>query len=606
MVPRFRVILSRHSMIRRPQRAALTALAGALLSISTLSVARAGAKGAHPHPQPYPEPYLGEQPARARHGMVVSVQHLASDAGLDTLRAGGNAVDAAVATAFALAVAHPIAGNLGGGGFLLLRTHDGHATFIDFREKAPLAATENMYLDAQGNVIPDASVVGYRSIATPGSVAGLVYAERKYGRLGLKRAMAPAIKLAAEGYELTAEEAHELAEPDLARFAESKRIFQRDGRLYKEGEVFRQPELARTLERIAADPEDFYHGKMARELVEELKKGGALLTLEDMARYRVVERAPMVGTFHDYTILSAPPPSSGGVVLISALNILEGYDLARLGDRSPAAMHLIVEAFRRAYMDRAEYMGDPDYNPMPVAKLTAKPYAAAWRGSIAAEAATPSAELHRPQGFLPAAPRTAGRRRAESNDTTHLSVVDGEGNAVALTTTLNDSFGSRVTALGFLLNDEMDDFAVKMGVPNLYGLIQGPADAIAPGKRPLSAMTPTIVLENGRLRYVLGSPGGSRIISTVANIFLSAAEFGLNIQQAVDAPRFHHQYLPDTLYLEPGFSPETIAGLRAQGYKLDIKNRHWSNGECIAVDAKTGELEGGQDQRSHYGKAAGY
>jgi len=539
--------------------------------------------------------------------MVVSVHHLAADAGLGILRQGGNAVDAAVATGFALAVVHPIAGNLGGGGFLLFRTHDGRATFIDFREKAPLGATEDMYQDEHGNVIPDASVVGYRSIATPGSVAGLVYAERKYGRLDLKRVMAPAIKLAEDGFELTAEEAHELADPDLAAFPQSKRIFQRDGQLYKEGEIFRQPQLARTLRRIVADPDDFYHGRMARELVDELKKGGSLLTLEDLAQYTVVERAPITGSFHNYTILSAPPPSSGGIVLVSALNILEGYDLAKLGDRTAASMHLIAEAFRRAYMDRAEYLGDPDYNPIPVAELTSKKYADAWRAGIAAGAATPSAALVRPAGFLPPAPATAGRP-LESNHTTHYSVVDNEGNAVAVTTTLNDNFGSRVTAgsLGFLLNDEMDDFAVKLGVPNLYGLIQGPADAIAPGKRPLSAMTPTIVLQNGKLRYVLGSPGGARIISTVANIFLSAAEYGLNIQQAVDAPRFHHQYLPDKLYLEPGFAPGVVDGLRAQGYELEIGNAHWSNGECIAIDPKTGELEGGQDHRSHFGKAAGY
>jgi gamma-glutamyltranspeptidase/glutathione hydrolase len=465
-----------------------------------------------------------------------------------------------------------------------------------------------MYLDAHGNVIPEASEVGYRSIATPGSVAGLVYAEHKYGRLGLKRVIAPAIKLASVGFELTAEEAHELSDPDLAKFPESKRIFQRDGELYKEGEVFRQPELARTLERIATDPEDFYHGRMAHELVDELHKGGALLTLDDLAQYKVVERAPIVGSFHNYTILSAPPPSSGGIVLLSALNILENYDLAHLGDRTAASIHLIAEAFRRAYMDRAEYLGDPDYNHIPVTELTSKKYATAWRAGITADAATPSAELMRPHGFLSPAPTTAGRPRAESNDTTHFSVVDNQGNAVAVTTTLNDSFGSRVTAgsLGFLLNDEMDDFAVKMGVPNMYGLIQGPADAIAPGKRPLSAMTPTIVLENGKLRYVLGSPGGARIITTVANIFLSAAEYGLNIQQAVDAPRFHHQYLPDKLYLEPGFSQETLDGLREHGYTLEIKDRHWSNGECIAIDQKTGELQGGQDHRSRYGKAAGY
>ena len=580
-------------------------LTGAALCFSALTVAaQEGTKNVIP--------YLTEQPVRAQHGMVVSVHHLASDAGVEVLREGGNAVDAAVATGFALAVVHPAAGNLGGGGFLLLRTHDGHSTFIDYREKAPLAATETMYQDAQGNIVPEtslhSSVIGYRSIATPGSVSGMVYAERKYGKLGLARVMAPAIKLATDGFVLSEEEAGELSDSDLAKFPDSKRIFQRDGHLYKEGEVFSQPELARTLQRIANDPDDFYHGKMAHELVDELRKGGALLTLDDLAQYNVVERAPVTGSYHNYTVISAPPPSSGGIVLLSALNILEGYDLAKLGDRSAQSIHLIAEAYRRAYMDRADYLGDPDYNDIPTAALTAKPYAAAWRASIDLSSATPSASLVRPAGFLPAAPKTAGRRKPESHDTTHYSVVDAVGNAVSVTTTLNDSFGSHVTAgsLGFLLNDEMDDFASKMGVPNMFGLIQGPANAIAPGKRPLSSMTPTIVLEDGKLRYVLGSPGGARIITTVANIFLSAAEGGLNIQQAVDAPRFHHQYQPDKLYLEPGFAPETLAGLRKMGYTLSIKDGHWSNGECIAVDPKTGELEGGQDHRSHYGKAAVY
>src|SRR5579863_1365737 len=367
--------------------------------------------------------YHGEQPVRARHGMVVSVHHLASDAGLQILQQGGNAVDAAVATGFALAVVHPIAGNLGGGGFLLLRTHDGKSTFIDYREKAPMAATETMYQDAKGNFIPDASVTGYRSIATPGSVAGMVYAERKYGKLGLKRVLEPAIRLASDGFELTAEEAHELTDHDLARFADSKRIFQRDGNLYKAGETFKQPELARTLERIAADPDDFYHGKMARELIDDLKKGGALLTLDDLAQYKVVERKPVVGTFHDYTVISAPPPSSGGVVLVSALNILEGYDLAKLGDRSPEYVHLLIEAYRRAYMDRSDYLGDPDYNEIPVGQLIAKKYAESWRAGILPDHATPSASLKRPEGFLPPAPSTAGKRH-ESPDTTHYSVVD--------------------------------------------------------------------------------------------------------------------------------------------------------------------------------------
>ena len=582
----------------------LIAVVNAALFLATLSSAQEGTKNLIP--------FMDEQPVRAQHGMVVTVHHLASDAGVEVLRAGGNAIDAAVATGFALAVVHPAAGNLGGGGFMLVRTHDGHATFIDYREKAPLAATESMYQDSQGNVLPaenlQSSVIGYRSIATPGSVAGLVYAERKYGKLGLARVMAPAIKVAAEGFVLTDEEAKELTDSDLAKFPDSKRIFQRDGQLYKEGETFRQPELARTLQRIATDPDDFYRGKMAHELIDELKKGGALLTLDDLAQYTVVERTPVTGSFHNYTVISAPPPSSGGIVLLSALNVLEGFDLTKLGDRTAQSIHLITEAYRRAYMDRADYLGDPDYNDIPTAALTAKPYAEAWRATIQADAATPSATLVRPAGFLPGPPKTAGRRKPESHDTTHYSVVDGEGNAVSVTTTLNDVFGSHVTAgsLGFLLNDEMDDFASKMGVPNMFGLIQGPANAIAPGKRPLSSMTPTIILEDGKLRYVLGSPGGARIITTVANIFLSAAEDGLNIQQAVEAPRFHHQYQPDKLFLEPGFSPDAIAGLKKMGYSLSIRDGHWSNGECIAVDPKSGELMGGQDHRSHYGKAAGY
>jgi len=557
-------------------------------------------------------PWQDEQPVRARHGMVVSVHHLASDAGLEVLRQGGNAVDAAVATGFALAVVHPAAGNLGGGGFMLVRLADGKSTFIDYREKAPLSATETMFQDAKGNVLPasslNSSVIGYRSIATPGSVAGLVYAERTYGRLDLARVMAPAILLAKNGFPLTDEEAQGLADPDLAKFSDSYRIFQRDGHLYTAGEVFKQPELARTLARIAADPDDFYHGKLAEELIAELKKGGALLTLDDLAQYNVVEREPLLGTFHNFTILSAPPPSSGGVVLLSALNILEGYDLAKLGDRSPAWLHLATEAWRRAYMDRTDYLGDPDYNTIPVAELTSKKYAEAWRKGIDLRLATPSAKLVRPAGFLPPPPATAGTRRPESPDTTHYSVVDNDGNAVSVTTTLNDLFGSHVTSgtLGFVLNDEMDDFAAKMGVPNMFGLIQGPANAIAPGKRPLSSMTPTIVLEDGKLRYVLGTPGGGRIISVVGNIFLYAAGGGLNIQQAVDAPRFHHQYMPDKLYLEPGFSKATLDALRAQGYTLVLKDGHWSNGECIAIDPKTGELLGGQDHRGHYGKAAGY
>ena len=550
-------------------------------------------------------PQTGE-PVRAPHAMVVTVHHLATDAGVEVLKEGGNAVDAAVAVGFALAVVHPGAGNIGGGGFMLVHERDGRNIFIDYREKAPLAATANMYLDAQGNVIHNASIVGNKAIGVPGSCAGLVYAEKKYGRLTLEKVMAPAIRLAADGFVLTEEEAADLHDNVLTGFPASRQIFQRDGNFYSTGDTFRQPELAETLRRIAANPADFYHGAMARQIAAAIQAGGGLITAEDLARYTVKEREPIIGAYHGYTVVSAPPPSSGGIVLMELLNILEGFNLDPLGDRTPPEMHLIAESFRRAYMDRSNYLGDPDYVHIPVEQLISKKYAEAWRAGILSDKASSSASLERPAGFLPPPPTMADVRQ-EPGDTTHYSVMDADGDAVAVTTTLNNWYGSGVTVpgLGFLMNDEMDDFAAKQGVPNMFGLIQGPANAIAPGKRPLSSMTPTIVLKNGKVSMVLGSPGGARIITTVANIFLSVADEGLNIQQAVDAPRFHHQDLPDVLYLEDGFPQATIQGLRSEGYTVRAGG-HWSNGECIAVDPKTGMLEGGQDHRSHYGKAAGY
>ena len=547
---------------------------------------------------------------RARHAMVVTVHHLATDAGVEILKTGGNAVDAAVAVGFALAVVHPIAGNLGGGGFMLIHQHDGRNLFIDYREKAPLAVTPNMYLDAKGDVIPDESIVGYKAIGVPGSVAGLVHAEKAYGKLSLAKVMKPAIRLAADGFVLSPEEAGEMRDVLLSKFPASRHIFQRDGNFYRAGEVFRQPELAETLRRIEANPDDFYHGVMAREIAAAVRLGGGLITTGDLARYTVKEREPVVGAYHGYEIVSAPPPSSGGVALVELLNILDGYKLTSLGDRTALEMHLIVEAFRRAYLDRGDYLGDPDYVKIPVEQLISKKYAEAWRKTIDpaghGASATPSQDLRRPAGFLPPPP-TMRDVREESVDTTHYSVMDADGDAVAVTTTLNNSYGSGVTLprLGFLLNDEMDDFASKQGVPNMFGLIQGPANAIAPGKRPLSSMTPTIILKNGKVAMVLGSPGGGRIITTVANIFLSVADERLNIQQAVDAPRFHHQFLPDVLDLEPGFSEHTQQALRTMGYSLKVGGR-WSDGECIAVDPTTGELEGGQDHRHHYGLAKGY
>ncbi len=603
-------------------------------------------------------------PIHAQHAMVVSIHHDATDAGVAMLRAGGNAVDAAVAVGFALAVVYPTAGNIGGGGFMLIRPGGAGSLnkgseikphFLDYREKAPAAASANMYLDAAGNVTPKMSTVGSKASGVPGSVAGLTYAEKTYGRLGLKKVMEPAIKLAREGFVLSADEARTMHSSVLTQFSESKRIFQRDGNFYQAGDTFKQPELARTLERIAADPDDFYKGKLAEEIAAFEKSSGGLITAADLAAYQVKEREPLVGQYRGLEVLTSPPPSSGGIVLLEILNILQGYNMKSLPypvppmgpsmDRSPAQVHTLAEAFRRAYMDRGDYLGDPDFNTMPLKQMADPAYAAAWRRTIDPVKATPSATLKRPEGFMPEPPKVPSPPTYESHETTHFSVVDADGNAVSSTYTLNFGFGSGVTVagLGFLLNDEMDDFASKMGVPNGFGLIQGPANAIAPGKRPLSSMTPTIVSEApicvisgggqnpperpgapmtfrerkdcypGHVRLVLGTPGGSTIITTVANDLISIVDNGLDIQQAADAPRFHHQYLPDVLQFEKSFPVDVVNAMKATGYttrreaEFDEKSAGvWGDSELIARDPKTGELTGGQDKRHHFGKAAGY
>jgi gamma-glutamyltranspeptidase/glutathione hydrolase len=563
--------------------------------------------------------FTATHPVHAQHAMVVSVHELASQAGVEILQAGGNAVDAAVATGFALAVVHSPAGNIGGGGFMLIRMADGKTHFLDYREKAPAAATRDMYLDAQGNVIEGASEYGYKAIGVPGSVAGMVTAEKRFGKLTLKQVIAPAIKLARDGFTLTWDEAHDLHDSYLAKFPESRRVFQRNGDYYKSGEVFRQPDLAHTLERIAENPDDFYHGALARELAAAVKKGGGLITAEDLAHYEVKEREPVHGSYRGYDVISAPPPSSGGTVLIESLNILEGYDLPKMQSRSAQSIHFTVEGFRRAFFDRAEFMGDPDFSKIPVAQLLDKRYAAAWRESIDPEHASASQELKRPaifselEQYAQAHPLEVSRH--ESNHTTHYSVIDAEGNAVSVTTTINDWFGSRVTAdgLGFLLNDEMDDFSSKPGVPNADGLIQGAANEIGPGKRPLSSMTPTIVVHNGKTVMVLGSPGSSKIITTVANVLMGVVDYGMNLQEAVNAPRFHNQWLPDVVNVEKWFSPDTVSTLGKMGYKVQIGlhdgqdvSPYWSDAECIAIDEKTGERAGATDDRNSRGKAVGY
>jgi len=557
-------------------------------------------------------------PVHAEHAMVVSVHQIASQVGVEIMRSGGNAVDAAVATGFALAVVHSPAGNIGGGGFMLIRMADGSTHFLDYREKAPAAATRDMYLDAQGNVISGESEIGYKAIAVPGSVAGMAYAERKYGRLTLKQVMAPAIKLARDGFPLTWSEAEDLHDSYLAKFPESRRIFQRNGDFYKSGEIFRQPDLARTLERIAAKPDDFYHGSLARELAAAMQKGGGLITADDLAHYQVKEREPVRGTYRGYEVISAPPPSSGGTVLIESLNILEGYDLPKLLNRSAESIHFTVEAFRRAFFDRAEFMGDPDFSKVPVSQLIDKRYAAAWRETIDPEHASSSQELKRPAVFSELEQYAAlhpPTQTHEGNHTTHYSVIDSEGNAVSVTTTINDWFGSRVTAdgLGFLLNDEMDDFSSKPGVPNADGLIQGAANEIGAGKRPLSSMTPTIVVHDGKTAMVLGSPGSSKIITTVANVLMGVVDYRMNLQEAVDAPRFHNQWLPDIVNVEKTFFPDTIQLLEKMGYKVQIglgegdeTSPYWSDAECAAIDEKTGARLGATDGRNSNGKAMGY
>jgi len=550
----------------------------------------------------------GFQPVRARHAMVASVHPQASSVGAQIMREGGNAVDAAVATGFALAVVHPSAGNLGGGGFMLYRTAAGETHFLDFREQAPAAASRDMYLDKQGNVTEE-SRFGYRSAGVPGTVAGLVDAERRWGKLGLAKVMAPAIRLAREGVAVTQYEAESMHDAELARDAESRRIFQRNGHFYEQGEVLKQPELAQTLERIARSPGEFYSGVLATEIAAAIQQGGGLITAADLAAYKVVERVPVHGTYRGYDIYSAPPPSSGGIVLLETLNILEGFDLRAAQRNSAQHLHLVTEAYRRAFFDRSVFLGDPDFAEIPVAQLIDKKYAAEWRSSIDPNKASVSADLQRPAMVQldQSAALQAPYIGPEKQNTTHYSIVDEAGDAVAVTTTLNDSFGSHVTlpALGFLLNDEMDDFAAKVGVPNMFGLLQGEANAIAPGKRPLSAMTPTMVVKDGRLLLVLGSPGGPTIITTVANVLINAVDFGEDIQRAVNAPRFHHQWMPDELRVEAWqLSPDTLALLEKMGHKIRRTNS-WGDAECVAIDWKTGERLGASDSRNG-GAAVGW
>ena len=511
--------------------------------------------------------------------MVASAQRLATQAGLDVLQAGGNAVDAAVAVGYALAVVDPCCGNIGGGGFMLVRLHDGRERFLDFRERAPLRATRTMYLDAHGNVRPGASTIGWLSVAVPGTVAGLERSREEFGTMTRARLVAPAIAFARDGYVFTA------ADPPSF------------GNRVGAGELYRQPQLAATLLLIARDGSDaFYRGPIARAIVAASGAHGGLLTMQDFAAYRVEESAPLHCRFGGYDVTTAPPPG-GGTTLCEILNVIAPYPLAKWGREDVRSLHYITEAERFAFADRTR-LGDPDFVTDPVTQLLSPANAARIRAQIEPDRATPSSEVRPALGAPP----------AEGSETTHYSIVDRWGNAVAVTYTLNAWYGARVVAgtTGFFLNDEMDDFTSKPGVPNVYGLVQGEANAIAPGKRPLSSMTPTIVTQNGALRMVTGSPGGSRIATIVLETMLNALVYGENAQAAVDAPRTHMQWLPDVLEYEPrALSDLTVQQLRAMGYTLKM-HAPWGSAQAIVVDPATGAAEGASDPRTPAGAAIGY
>jgi gamma-glutamyltranspeptidase/glutathione hydrolase len=545
------------------------------------------------------------EPVRAKHGIVASTNGVASSVGVDVMKRGGNAVDAAIAVAFALAVTHPAAGNLSGGGFMMIRLNNGKTTAIDYREMAPAAATRNIYLDKEGKLIQGegGSLEGYRAAGVPGTVRGMELALKKYGsgKLTWSQLIEPARRLAANGFEVTYSLARSLrsSKDYLSKYPETRRIYLKEGDFYNEGEIFKQPDLAATFARLQqGGPNEFYEGETARLIVNDMKRNNGLMTLEDLRGYVAKERDPLRGIYRGHEIISMPPPSSGGAVLIEMLNILEGYDLGKLDANSSERYHLMAEAMRRAFADRAEYMGDSDFVKVPVAGLIDKAYAAKLRSNISTERASTSAEVRagRPAGY-------------ESEETTHFTVVDAEGNAVANTYTLNNSYGSAAVAkgTGMLLNDEMDDFAAKPGTPNMYGLIQGERNAVAPRKRPLSAMTPTIVLrKDGSFWFTVGSPGGPTIINTVLCVITNVIDFDMNIQQAIDAPRIHHQWLPDELVGEPlGLSGDTQKALASRGHAL-AKQRTLGDAEGIMIEEKTGVRLGATDPRRSDGAAIGY
>lgn len=546
-------------------------------------------------------------PIAAENGMVVSAQHLATRVGVDVLKRGGNAVDAAVAVGYALAVVYPAAGNLGGGGFMTINLADGRKTFLDFRETAPKGATANMYLDKDGNVIKGISTKGHLAVGVPGSVSGMEYAREKYGTMKRADLIAPAILLAEQGFAL------EQGDIDLLRTATddfkddpaSAAIFLNNGQPFNVGEKLVQSELAKTLREISSQGTDgFYKGWVGSAIVASSQAGKGLITQDDLDSYKTRELAPAECDYRGYHVISAPPPSSGGVIICEILNILEGYPLKDLGYHSAAATHVQIEAMRHAYVDRNSYLGDPDFVKNPLDRLLDKTYAGKIRAVIDPTKAGVSKDI---------APGVAPH---EGSNTTHYSIADKDGNAVSVTYTLNDWFGAKVTAAktGVLLNDEMDDFTAKIGVPNLYGLVQGEANAIAPGKRPLSSMSPTIVTRDGKTVMVVGTPGGSRIITAVLQTMINAIDYGMNAQEAVDMPRIHQQWLPDLTYVENfALSPDTIKILEGMGHKLGppqppnhlaviIVGAPSLNGKPVGNN----RYYGANDPRRNTGLAAGY
>lgn len=535
---------------------------------------------------------------RAQQGMVASAHPIASEIGLSILKQGGNAIDAAVATTLAISVAKPFSAGIGGGGFLMFyQAQKNETKALDFRERAPLKATQNMYLDAQGKVRPNSSINGYLAVATPGTIAGLYEAHRQYGKLPWKTVVAPSVNLAQSGFPVS----HRFTEATTSRKfqnAEAQQIFTHQGKPYQPGEIFKQPDLATTLSAIAVDPNSFYQGKIANAIVNDMRVNKGLITLEDLKQYRPIWRTPVCGDFRQARVCSMPPPSSGGVHLIQMLNLVSDTDLKTMGWRNPDSLHLLTESMRIAYADRATYLGDPDFVKVPVSALISPAYAKLRRSEINPKKAAPSVK--------PGDPAVLQKFSKESTETSHLTVVDRDRNAVSLTFTINLGFGAGIVAkgTGIVLNNEMDDFAIAPNTPNAFGLVGGQANAIAPRKTPLSSMTPTIITENGKLRMAVGAPGGSTIITTVLQSILNVLVYEMDVRQAISAPRIHHQWQPDRLNVEQwGLDPLTISDLQRRGHQI-YQRGNWGNANAIVV-RPDGGLEGAADPRGE-GTAAGY